>query len=74
MDVHFTAKNKLNIMKYTKEKIEKELRDLLEDCLSMYKQDGALISLEYDEKTEICTIKMNTFINDEDDYIGFESY
>ena len=61
-------------MKYSKEQIEKNLTELLEECLSSANQDGAIISLNYDEETELCVITMATSIIEEDDYIGFQGY
>ena len=57
----------------TKEEIEKELFDLLDELLSYNHQGGSIIGLEYDEDKQECTIKMTVFI-DEDGYVGFQSY
>lgn len=61
-----------------KDKIEKQLKDLLYDMLRDYNQEGALISLKVDDykfDDEItCTIKMNVTIVEEDDYVGFDGY
>jgi hypothetical protein len=61
-------------MKYTKEEIKERLHDLLYDCLSTQYQESAIISLDYDEETEECIVKLCTHIVEEDDYVGFDSY
>lgn len=61
-------------MPYTKKEIEERLHDMLYELLSGGNQESAIISLEYDEETETCTVKLTTHIEEEDDYIGFDSY
>lgn len=61
-------------MSYTKEEIEKRLLNLLEESLRSTAQESSVISLTYDEKTKECSIKLNTHIVEEDDYIGFDGY
>lgn len=60
--------------KYTKQKIEESLIDLLDDLLRGGNQEGSIISLNYDEETELCTVVLSTHIVEEDDYIGFQGY
>ena len=60
--------------KYTKEEIEERLTDMLYDLLSRGNQEDAIISLDYDEETKECIIKMRTHIVERDDYVGFNCY
>ena len=60
--------------KFTKDEIREGLRELLSECLGSCNQDGAVLSLEYDEEKQECTVKMTVHIVDEDNYIGFEGY
>jgi hypothetical protein len=59
---------------YNKEKIENELKRLLDECLENANQDGAIKSLVYNEEDETCTVVLSTHIVEEDDYIGFQVY
>ncbi|MFW6272698.1 MAG: hypothetical protein ACOC2U_02825 [bacterium] len=59
---------------YSKKEIEESLWEVLDDCLSSGNQDGSIINLEYDEKTEECTVRLTTAIVKEDGYIGFQGY
>lgn len=61
-------------MKYTKEEIEGRLRYMLYELLSDQNQEDGFISLEYNEETQECNIRMSVHIVEEDDYIGFGSY
>ena len=61
-------------MKYTKEEIEKRLKDILHEILRGYNQEDSIVSIDYDEEKRECTIKMNVHIVDRDDYIGFGCY
>lgn len=59
---------------YNKEEIEKRLKDMLHEILRGYNQEDSILSLEYDEEKQECTVKMNVHIVKEDDYIGFGCY
>jgi hypothetical protein len=61
-------------MSYSKEQVEKILKDLLDKALESLNQDGSIINLEYDEKNQECVIKMNVVIVEEDNYVGFAGY
>lgn len=61
-------------MKYTKEKIESELYNLLYDLLSNGNQESGIISVKYDEESQTCDVKLDVHIVEEDDYIGFDTY
>jgi hypothetical protein len=61
-------------MKYSKEEIEKRLKDMLHEILRDYNQEDSIISLEYDEENQECNLKMTVHIVEEDDYIGFDEY
>lgn len=64
----------LNSKKYSKKEIEKRLKDMLDDMLRSYNQEGSILSLKYDEKKQECNVKMNIHIFEEDDYVGFSGY
>ena len=61
-------------MKYTKEEIEKRLKDMLHEMLRGYNQEDSIISLEYDKDKGECNLKMDVNIVEDDDYIGFGCY
>lgn len=61
-------------MKYSKEEIEKSLKDTLYEILSDQNQEDGFISLEYNEEKQECNVRMSVHIVEEDDYIGFGSY
>jgi hypothetical protein len=61
-------------MKYSKEEIEKRLKDTLYEILSDQNQEDGFISLEYNEEKQECNVRMSVHIVEEDDYIGFGSY
>jgi hypothetical protein len=61
-------------MKYSKEEIEKTLKDMLHEILRGYHQEDSIISLEYDESKQECNVKMTVHIVEEDEYIGFAAY
>lgn len=61
-------------MKYTKEEIEKGLKDRLYNILSDYNQESSIISLKYNKESETCTIELTVHIVEEDNYIGFDGY
>jgi hypothetical protein len=61
-------------MNYKKEEIENRLKEILDDLLSTINQDGSIISLDYDESKNECVVKMDVFINEDDNFIGFQSY
>lgn len=61
-------------MEKTKEAIEKQLKDMLHEMLRSYNQEDSIISLEYDETSQECTVKMTVHIVEEDNYIGFSGY
>ena len=52
-------------MKPTKEEIELQLKELLNDLLEYGNQDGTIISLNYNKDTETCTVEMNVVITEE---------
>ena len=61
-------------MDYTKEEIETRLKGLLHEIFRGASQEDGILSLEYNEKKQECTVKLNVSIIEEDDYIGFSSY
>ena len=61
-------------MKYSKEEIEKRLKDMLYEMLSSQNQEDGFISLEYDEEKQECNVRMSVHTVEEDDYIGFSGY
>lgn len=61
-------------MKYTKEEIERRLKEMLSECLETYNQESAIVSIDYNPDTEKTIIVMNTAIVEEDDYVGFDGY
>ena len=61
-------------MNKTKEEIEKRLKDMLHEMLRGYHQEDSILSLEYDEEKQECTVKLSVHIVEEDDYIGFSVY
>jgi hypothetical protein len=61
-------------MSYTKEEIEKGLKDSLYNILSDYDQESSIISLKYNEESGTCTIELTVHIVEEDNYIGFDGY
>lgn len=61
-------------MKYTKEEIEKQLHDGLDELLSAANQEGTIRSLVYDEETQTCIVTFAVVIIPEDNYIGFAGY
>lgn len=65
---------KFRTMKYSKEEIEKRLKDMLHEMLRGYHQEDSILSLEYDEEKQECNLKMNVHIVEEDDYVGFGVY
>ena len=65
---------KFRTMEYSKEEIEKRLKDMLHEMLRGYNQEDSILSLEYDEEKQECNLKMNVHIVEEDDYVGFGVY
>lgn len=61
-------------MNFSTKLIEDTLRELLEDLLERGNQEGSIKSLTYDSITKECTVVLTTFINESDNYIGFQSY
>ena len=61
-------------MKYSKQEIENRLKEMLNEMLSDYNQDGTLISLDFDSESETATIKMNVYIDEDYDYVGFATF
>lgn len=61
-------------VKYTKEEIEKRLKDMVYEMFSSSNQEDGLLSFKYDEEKQECILRMNVHIVEEDDYIGFSSY
>jgi hypothetical protein len=61
-------------MDYTKEEIETRLKSLLHEMFRGANQEDGILSLEYNEKKQECTVKLNVSIIEEDDYIGFSGY
>lgn len=61
-------------MAFTKEQIETRLKDMLYELLSGGNQEGSIISLDYDEESETCTVKLTVCQVEEDDYVGFQGY
>lgn len=59
---------------YSKEEIEKRLKDMLHEMLRGYNQEDSILSFKYDEENEKCNIEMTVHIVEEDDYIGFGCY
>lgn len=68
------SKGRMVMIKYTKEQIEKSLRDLLNELMRSDNQDGSIRSFHYNEDTKQCTVVFSTCIIEEDDYIGFQGY
>jgi hypothetical protein len=61
-------------MPLSKEEVESRLKYLLYELLRYGNQEDGIISLEYDEGSETCTVKMNVCLVEEDDYVGFSGY
>lgn len=61
-------------MGYTKKEIESRLKNMLDECLESYNQDGSIISIVYDPEKNECTVKLNVYIVEEDNYVGFQGY
>lgn len=61
-------------MKYSKEEVEKRLKDTLHEMLRGCHQEDSIISLEYDEEKQQANLVMNVHIVEEDDYVGFGGY
>lgn len=61
-------------MSYTKKEIEFQLMNTLNEMLRNYNQEDSIISLDYDENNQQCTVKMNVHIVEKDNYIGFGVY
>jgi len=60
--------------KFSKEEIEKRLKDMLHEMLRTQYQEDSIISLTYDEEKNECLVRMTVNIVEEDDYIGFNGY
>ncbi len=61
-------------MDQSNQAIERELKNLLYEMLSTRYQQDAIISLDYDPKSQECTVKLTVHIVEEDQYIGFAGY
>ena len=61
-------------MRYSKEEIEKRLKDMLHVMFRGYHQEDSILSLEYDEEKQECNLKMSVHIVEEENYIGFACY
>lgn len=61
-------------MGQSKETIEKQLKEMLHEMLRSHGQEDSIISLEYDDVSQECTVKMTVHIVEEDNYIGFAGY
>jgi len=58
-------------MEITKEIVEDLVEQELNELLDF---NGKIYSVEYDEKTNIATVKLDVHIVEEDNYIGLRSY
>lgn len=49
----------------SKEEIELEVKNRLNEALESFNDDGSVISVEYDEKTETCMVKFPIILTQE---------
>jgi len=61
-------------MKYTKEELEKELYNVMNDCLEGINADGSIKSCKVNLETKEVTFTFDIVEVPEDDYIGFAGY
>jgi len=61
-------------MKHTKKEIEEKLYALLNDMLKDSNQKDSIISLEYNKRTNECTVQLTVNTNEEAEYVGFGEY
>lgn len=61
-------------MKLTKEQIEEQLYDMLNECLSSYNQDGSIDELIYNPETNTCTVVFKNIFIDENEQAYFQGY
>ena len=61
-------------MDKSKATVEAVLTEMLDELLEYGNQDGSILDIEYDEKTETCNVKMSVVIVEDDNYIGFQGY
>lgn len=67
-------KNRKRMSRYTREEIEKRLKDALHEALRSFNQEDGMVSLHLDEDGSTCTVKLGVVIVEEDDYVGFSGY
>jgi hypothetical protein len=61
-------------MSYTKEQVEKILKETLKECLSGINQESGVKSVIYDAEKQECTVKLSVVIVEDDNFVGFSGY
>ena len=61
-------------MKITKEGVERDLTDMLNECLESANQEGSFEVTSVDLKNMKFNVSFNIVVVEEDEYIGFQGY